>query len=244
MDDVKCNGRLMCLSEESARHMSRLSKSKQEKKAVSTMIYLRKVWHKLRYSHSLRLFFDAISKIGIRFTPYYVVLEGLFGETIPIFEKGFSEYELGFLGPDDMKDVAAMPGRGIAQETLVQRLEKGQLCYGVKYGGKPVSFNWFDLGEFSFDRHRFPMKDSEAYLFDAHTHMDFRGKQLAPYVRYQSYKELARMGRTRLYSASDYFNTPSIKFKKKLKAKLTELHLLIILFRKWHFRLPLSKSKG
>lgn len=226
------------------RQMNRPSKWKQEKKAPSAMIYFRKVWHKLRYSHFLRLFFDAISKIGIRFTPYYVVLEGLFGETIPTFEKDFPEYELGFLGPDDMKGVASIPGRGIAQGELMKRLERGQLCYGIKYRGNPVAFNWFDFGEFSFDRHRFPMKDSEAYLFDAHTHMGFRGKQLAPYVRYQSYKELARMGRTRLYSASDYFNTPSIKFKKKLKAKLTELHLVIILFRKWHFRLPLSKSKG
>jgi hypothetical protein len=45
----------------------------------------------------------------------------------------------------------------------------------------------------------------------------------------------------RLYSISNCFNTPSIKFKKKLNAKLLELHLAVELFNKWHFNLQLKK---
>jgi hypothetical protein len=63
--------------------------------------------------------------------------------------------------------------------------------------------------------------------------MDFRGKGLAPYIRYHSYKVLERMGYSRIYSVSDYFNTPSLRFKKKLKAKLIELRLVITFFKRW-----------
>lgn len=204
-------------------------------------IYLRKVWVKLRYSHFLRLVFDALSKTGIRVTPYYVVQEGLFGGTIPGLEKGFEEYELGFLDEDDMPALAAIPGRDLPLAKLKARLAKGQMCFGLKHQGRPVSFNWFDFEEFIFDQHRFPMKGNEASLFDAYTDMDFRGRGLVPYVRYQSYKELAKMGRTRLYSGSDFFNTPSIRFKRKLQAKLIELNLLIIFFKKWHLRWCLKR---
>jgi hypothetical protein len=204
--------------------------------------YFRRVWHKLRYNHPLRLFFDALSKIGIRFAPYYVVVEGLFGETIPELENDLNEFELCFFGCDDMQALASIRGRELPEEKLVERLERGQLCYGVKYEGQPVAFNWVDLEEFAHDSHRFPMKDNEAYLFDAYTDMNFRGKGIAPYVRYKSYKELTRMGRLTLYSVSNYFNTSSIKFKKKLNAKFIELYLKIVLFKKWHFRILVKKS--
>jgi hypothetical protein len=204
-------------------------------------IYLRQVWIKCRYSHFLRLFFDLLAKTGVRVSPYYIVLEGLFGETIPELEKGFEDYELGFLGEDDMAAIAAIPGWDLAEANLKERLGKGQLCFGLRYQGRPVSFNWFDFEEFLYGKQRFPMKKNEAYLFDAYTDMDFRGQGLVPYVRYQSYKELAKMGRTRLYSGSDFFNTSSIRFKRKLKAQLVEFYLLIILLKKWHIRFCLKR---
>ena len=91
------------------------------------------------------------------------------------------------------------------------------------------------------DGYKFPLKDNEAYLFDAYTLMHFRGKGLAPYIRYQCYKELAKSDRHKLFSISNYFNTPSIKFKNKLNAKFLELRLSVELFRKWSFDLHLKK---
>jgi hypothetical protein len=61
----------------------------------------------------------------------------------------------------------------------------------------------------------------------------YRGKGIAPYIRYLGYKELERLGRTRLYSISIYFNTPAVNFKKKLGAEFLELRLRVRLFRKW-----------
>ncbi len=202
-----------------------------------------RVKNKLRYSSFLRIVLDGMSKIGIRITPYYIVLEGLFNRSIPHFETGFDEYDLGFLGPNDMKEISLIPDRNIPEEKLLIRLKEGKKCFGVKYKGELVAFTWCDFIEYTCNDHRFLLKENEACLFDAYTLMSFRGKGIAPYIRYQCYKELYKMGRHRLYSISDCFNTSSIKLKKKLNAKLLELCLYIGLFKKWHLNLRLKRFK-
>ena len=207
---------------------------------MSDSIYLRQIQLKARYSHPLRLWFDALSKFGLRITLYYVVLEGLFGGTISAFEKALEDYELGFLVEEDMPAVAAIPGRRVSLDALHERLKIGQRCFGVKFQGKPVAFNWFDFEQFRSGQYQFKLKPNEVCLYDAYTDMDFRGRGLAPYIRYHSYKELEHMGRHRIYSSSDYFNTSSLRFKQKLKAKLIELHLVVILFKRWQRRFVLK----
>ena len=71
--------------------------------------------------------------------------------------------------------------------------------------------------------------------------MSYRGKGIAPYIRYQLYKELTKLGRNKLYSISDFFNAPAIKFKKKLNAKSHKLILFIEIFNKWRFSLLIKK---
>lgn len=198
-------------------------------------LYVQNLWIKLRYSGLLRTVFDLLAKAGIRIAPFYVVQEGLLEGDIPAYESGFDEYELDYLHEEDMKALSEIPERTFTEEYLIERLRKGQVCYGVKFNGKPVCFNWFDFREFRLDVQTAVMKDDETYLFDAYTIIPFRGKKLLPYVRYQSYKELYRMGKIKLYSVSDYFNTPSIKFKKRLNAKIIKLELEVILFKKWRF---------
>ena len=59
---------------------------------------------------------------------------------------------------------------------------------------------------------------------------EYRGKGLAPYVRYQLYQALRTEGRTKLHSFTNVFNVPSIRFKIKLNAQIVQKGLLIILF--------------
>jgi hypothetical protein len=204
------------------------------------MWFCERIKNKLRYSSFLRIVLDGIAKAGIRINLYYIVLEGLFNRSLLDLETGFDEYELCFLSPQDMKTISSIPGRNFTEESLLERLQNGQKCFGVKYRGEIAAFTWCN-----FDRctqwYKFPLKDNEAYLFDAYTLMHFRGKGLAPYIRYQCYKELAKSDRHKLFSISDYVNTPSIKFKKKLNAKFIELRLSVELFRKCSFDLHLKK---
>jgi hypothetical protein len=79
-----------------------------------------------------------------------------------------------------------------------------------------------------------PLKSNEAYLTDMFTVEGFRGKNLAPFLRYKSYEMLKEMGRDTFYSISISFNTPAVRYKEKLEAKKVNLILLIQLFRKFH----------
>ena len=98
-----------------------------------------------------------------------------------------------------------------------------------------MAFTWCNLTQCLSEGYSFPLNDEEAYLFDAYTASDLRGQGLAPALRYRLYEELARLGRTKLYSISERFNTPAIRFKLKLGAKLLKSDWYVTLFKKWHF---------
>ncbi|MGB5356739.1 MAG: hypothetical protein WBN11_08590, partial [Eudoraea sp.] len=66
------------------------------------------------------------------------------------------------------------------------------------------------------------------------TFEEHRGKNLAPFLRYHSYLMLQEMGIESIYSITQYFNTSSIKFKKKLRAKNIALYINIALFGRYH----------
>lgn len=213
--------------------------------SVEKFFYLKHIWAKIKYSPFIRLILDSLTRIGITISPYYVVLEGLFNGSMPHLEKGFDGYDIGFLNSQDMREISVIPGpdRVFSEEKLLLRLKEGKKCLGVKYRGEIVAFTWFDLVECSSMFYRFLLKKDEAYLFDAYTLMSFRGKGIAPYMRYQCYKELAKLGRDKLFSISEFFNTPSIRFKMKLDAKLLELGLFVELFKKWRFNTRLRRYR-
>jgi GNAT superfamily N-acetyltransferase len=180
--------------------------------------------------------------MGIRINLYYVFVEGLFGRTQQKFEGGSDEYEITLLGPQDMKAISASKifDRKETEEYLLDRLKRGPKCLGVRCLGEIVAFTWYDLKQCDFCGHIFPLQEAEACLFDAYTLKSHRGKGIAPYVRYQVYKTLSKIGRKRLLSSSDFFNTSAIRFKKKLDAKLLELRLSVK-FRGIHLDLRLKK---
>ena len=196
------------------------------------------MWLKLRYSHPLRLVFDALGRFGVVIWPYYVIREGLFGGVPKVLKGRMDAFETGYLGPEDMKVIADIPGRSLTQRHLLGLLAEGKKCFGARLRGELAAFTWYDLETLCKGRIGRPLKEDEAYLFDAYTLVPFRGMAVAPLVRHLVYKELERLGKTKLYSISHYFNTPAVRFKKKLHARILELWLYIGLFRKreWNFR--------
>lgn len=203
--------------------------------------YLQSIKAKLKYSGIVRLFLDAFGRIGVQITPYYIVMEGLFEDLKPYLGTGFEAYDVGFLGHDDMQAIAAIPGRNISEVELIERLENGNLCFGLKLNGDLGAFTWCHLAEYRGLGRIKPLAQDEAYLFDAYTLFPYRGKGIAPYIRYQLYKELAKLGKHKLYSYSDAFNASSLNFKKKLNAKITEKHLSIDIFRRWQLNFLIRK---
>lgn len=203
-----------------------------------------RIWQKIRYRLLIQEILARLAGIGIRIQPYYLVLEGLFGGSNPEWESDFGEFSIGFLSNPDMKHVAALSGRPVSEDMLLLWLKDGRKCFAVQYQGQVIGYTWCDFKECNFVGHRFPLRENEAYLFDAYTSRSFRGRNIAPYMRYQCYKELAKMGRVRLYSITALFNTSSVKFKQKLHAKPLKLGLFVELFKRWHFNVPLREYKN
>jgi hypothetical protein len=203
-----------------------------------------KIRQKIQYGLMMKVALDRLAMAEIRMTPFYLVEERLSEEVAPDFEKGFEAYEVVPLGPEEMEEIARVHKYGHTQEQLLERLQRANQCLGVKQDGVLAAFTWADLSECSDNWLRFPLKDNEAYLFDAYTVEEFRGKGIAPYMRYACYMALNQMGRDRFYSISEVFNAPSLRFKERLKAKLLSLWVSVELFKRYRWTWKLRDCKG
>ena len=181
-------------------------------------------------------FLRVLARCGLYIAPFYLHQEGSFGRDWQDHEKCFGEYDKGLLGSKDMKEIAQIPLRKTSEQEFLRRLEEGEKCFGAKYNGKIAAFTWVSFDSCHDIMCKFKLKVNEAYLFDAYTLEPFRGKGIAPYVRFKCYQWLEALGCERLYSITLFFNTPAMRFKNKLNAKPLMLGLYIRLFRKWCLR--------
>jgi GNAT superfamily N-acetyltransferase len=120
----------------------------------------------------------------------------------------------------------------------------GNQCISTRYKEQLAAFMWIDLRESNCKWYRFPLKGDEAYLFDMFTLKAFRGKGIAPYLRYKSYEILKQMGRTRCYSYTDSFNQAAIKFKKKLNAKTLKTGIYFAVSKNYRWLLDRDTGAG
>jgi len=195
--------------------------------------YLRYLTHKLKNEPWQQLFLDIYGKAGLRITPYYLVMEGRFGDAPPLPAKA-SKYTVRFLGPEDMAQIAAMPERSIREPLTQKWFEEGNLCFGMLCDETIIAFVWCNLETCHFWGHPFPLAENEAYIFDAHTSKDYRGAGIAPYLRYRLYEEMEKRGKTCLYSYTSQLNRPAQRFKLKLNARVMGKGLSILFLKRWH----------
>jgi GNAT superfamily N-acetyltransferase len=167
-----------------------------------------------------KFLFRKLSEKGLKIIPFYLYEEGIFGADWKIYRDGFNEYAIGFLGFQDMKEISSFPRADWASERdLLSRLNDNHKCYGAKYNGRIVAFTWCNFVSCHSLIYKFQLEENEAYLWDAYTSEDFRGKGIAPYLRFKFYEELETLGRNKFYSMSILPNRPAIRFKEKLNAR-------------------------
>jgi hypothetical protein len=203
----------------------------------------KKITKGLRYGTLFMSLQKRLYKTGININPFYLVREHLSETAIPMLNDNLEDYRFEFLTSEDI--------RTISQEDIIRGeeaeynewLAKGWKCLGAKHKGKVVAFGWIDLEECHFSGYRFRLKNNEAYLFSMYTAVPFRGKNIAAYLRYETYKALKKIGKDTYYSISEVFNKPSIRFKQKLDAKFLKKVLYIELFKKIRIRIPLKTYK-
>lgn len=187
-------------------------------------------WHGVR---------NNLAKTGLDFMPYYWVEEAtspitppkIYGEDINFEISIFGESEINYI-----KDTII----GIEQKDLLADLKNGEICIGLKHNGQIAAYMFIKCKPFIFRQRYFDLKPTESYLHSMYTFEAYRGKNIAPYLRYHSYKYLEKTNVRTYYSVSEYFNKSTIKFKEKLNSKPIKLYLSVDLFKKWDFNFILK----
>ena len=204
-------------------------------------MYIQRLKQKIIYNNILRIVHDALVKIGLNISLYYLVEEGLPLQTLPLEFDNFNDYSVQFLKENELNIIADIPEKLFTKEILIKRINNGSKCLILKKNDRVIGYTWFNLDICDLPFFNISLKENEAYLFDAYVLMEFRGKKIAPFLRYQCYKELQKLNRTVLYSFSEYLNNQSINFKKKLNAKFVLLILYFNLFNKLEFSRQIKK---
>lgn len=195
-----------------------------------------------RAHHGLLLMFilNRLAKTGLEIYPYYLMQAGLCNENGSELRRKLDPGTPDLLELSDVRAISSIPGYHVSEKRALEWLANGCRCFGVKRDAEIASLVWCNLRECRSRTLSFPLGEDEAYLFDSYTAEAFRGKNLAPYLRYQMYKHLASMGRTKCYSSIHLFNTPSLKVARKVNARPLRLYLYINLFNQCHCRFVLK----
>lgn len=205
------------------------------------MFFSHRLKQKIKYNSLFRILLDGLVKAGIKISFFYLVKEGLYREIPELEQNKFPDFDLMILDENDITLLCTIPETPLSEEKCLKLIEDGCICFGLKKDNDLAAVTWVNLKKCSYGSFNLPIKEDEAYLFGAYTLIKYRGENLAPFIRYQCYKELKKMDKTTLYSISETLNRQSINFKKKLEARFVLLGLYVCLFNKFKFSLPFKK---
>jgi hypothetical protein len=180
-----------------------------------------------------------LERTGLKIVPYYILRESLFDLRESDVEPDLKPLVSGFLSGPEIEGLYAGPELIGLRDEMHRWNDKDCLCFGLKHNEKIIAHMWCNLNRCNIDLISFPLQPDEAFLFRVRTLKAYRGRNLAPFLSYRLYKSLLAMKRTKYFSAIEYFNTPAVIFKKKLKARPLRLGLYIGLFGKikWNIKL-------
>lgn len=201
-----------------------------------------KLSEKLRYGLLLQTLNNRFARTGIEIKPCYLTKEGITDIEPPAIKGEPSEYTFVTPGLDDLLPLTNRTdfyNMGIFNNFV----KEGKICYGVMHKGEIISFLWVNFRECRHKSFVMPLKENEVYYSDMYTLEPYRGKNIAPYLRYHSMNELKKKGKDTFYSITEYFNTAARKYKKKLNAKHAKLFLQVTLFKKYQRNFTLRTYK-
>jgi ribosomal protein S18 acetylase RimI-like enzyme len=198
-----------------------------------------------RYGLVTHRLLQRLRRAGINLRPYLLIREGVRPHRTewPELAQEFPSEVLDAADATAIEEMAAFD-RWRTVEDIRARLDRGHLCVVLKQDGRVAGFAWADLDEVNDASCDYPLGPAEAYLYDAYVAPHFRGRELAVYMRTESYKHLRRLGRSTFYCICEYFNTPALKFKNKLGSERVALYLQIEIggHEIGHWQLKLSDS--
>jgi len=147
------------------------------------------IWQLIKHGLILQGIRYAFAKIGLDIMPYYWVKEEESLSNKPLIKADSQDYIFISLNSEDIKSILDKSD-SINEKKILQSLDYKQECVGLKYGNQIAAYMFVELNDFIFKNRVFKIKENEAYLLNMFTFNSFRGKSLAPYLRYCSYRYL------------------------------------------------------
>jgi hypothetical protein len=200
------------------------------------MVKLKRAGELFRTEGFLSTLLSSMHLAGIWIYPFYFMREVLPPE-IPSGLTALPEgFEFSIFCLDDVMVISNLPERQgyVEAEDVIDRFNEGDMCFGIKCGSEIVAFTWVSFETIRAKVYQPKIRENEAYLYDMYVLKAFRGKNLAPILRYKGYEALRGMGRDTFYSITKFFNTAAFRFKQKLNVKVVFLGVYIALFNKWY----------
>ena len=196
---------------------------------ISNIISHGLFWHGVR---------NNLAKIGLDFMPYYWVKEAVDPVNPPQIRGEHEAFKISIFGEEEINYIKNTI-ICIEQKELIADFKNGEICIGLKHNSDIAAYMFIKRKPFIFRKRSFNLTSSESYLHSMYTFEAYRGMNLAPYLRYHSYKYLEKENVKTYFSVSEYFNKSTIKFKKKLNSEPIKLYLSLVLFKRWtmNFRL-------
>jgi hypothetical protein len=171
-----------------------------------------------------------LSSAGIVIEPYYFYQERT-ADPVPVGEGLHSEgYEFFEAGTGDADGIAALDPNADNRGEIRENFRDGKRCFALSRDGRIVAVSWCDIREIGFEPCRRPLEPDEAYLYGMETLFAYRGRSLAPFLRMRCFDSLRAEGRRVIYSYSDRFNHPAVRFKEKIGATILFTGLYVKLF--------------
>jgi hypothetical protein len=175
---------------------------------------------------------NRLARIGIEIMPYYWVQEEAEDCAAPQIKGDFSEFILRELSFEEVKFISSEIDN-MQMDLLEKEFQQCPLCLGLEHNNEIAAYMFIGLNDVIFRDKLFRIKSNEAYLTSMWTFHAYRGRNIAPYLRYMGYQFLKEQGREVKYSISEYFNKSTIKFKNKLNSRHLQLYIYFNLFGKW-----------
>ena len=203
-------------------------------KVIKDKVKYRLVWQSVS---------DGLEQLGITIVPYYTFDEHFANKLSQglNLESDLKPLEPGFLTYPEIEAICHGP-EGAELEMDREKLRGDDCrCFALKHNGEVLSYMLCNFKECDSRLETFPLEHGEVYLTGAYTFTAYRGHNLVTVLEYELYKQLDAMGLRKYHSINVLYNTPSLKFKEKLKSKPSARRLFIKLFNRFQWNMTLKQ---
>jgi hypothetical protein len=157
-----------------------------------------------------------LSRMGITIEISITYREGLTETGQP--QPRLSDFYCGRATQADLAELGHVRGCDETSD-MVARSSAGTQCYLLRHEERIVAFIWFDIGGPPRPRFGLTFGPRDAYVFDAYAVPSYRGLNLLPFLKQQVLQDLQRSGCDIVLTATDVFNRPAQRYKRKLGAR-------------------------